>query len=299
MRPELRDYERILTTCAPWIVCRSSARAGLELSPLGVDVAPEHVFDPQRVVDGPFLHLVQTLDRMTYGPVGLEMPSWVFYDCAVVPGALFGFARRASELAPWVRTSLALPAGHDGLVPLSIIAAIPMAHRRAELVYTLCSLNQVAPGAAPDGLWRLTLALGTAALGVETMVATTQWRSAQLALYAGLGPLRLQTAWTPAHDIPETATFTVTTDAAARARLLAAELPAQGAATRYLDPDDPAQMIALQAEIEAGTPAWVIGPPEVRGARTRVPLHLGDLDGSALASASTVVGDGWLRKFHG
>ena len=25
------------------------------------------------------------LDAMTYGPLGLRMPDWVFYDCAVVP----------------------------------------------------------------------------------------------------------------------------------------------------------------------------------------------------------------------
>ncbi|MCC6619938.1 MAG: hypothetical protein IT385_01705 [Deltaproteobacteria bacterium] len=295
MVPELQDYERILTTCEPWLVCRPSARAGLELAPLGVPIPGANLIDPQRVADGPFLHLVQALDRMTYGPVGLEMPSWVFYDCAVMPGALFGFARRASELAPWVRTSSKLPPHHDGLVPLSIIAAIPMAHRRAELVYTLCSINQVAPGAAPDGLWRLTLAMGAAALGIRTMVATAQWRSAQLGLYAGLGPLRLQTAWTPAHDIAETATFTVDAGPEAQRRLLAGELPAPGVATRHLDADDREEMRALQGEIEAGTPVWIVGPPEVRGARTRIPLQVGALDAPAIGRTA----DGWLRKFHG
>lgn len=295
MSAELESYDRILRTCEPWIICRASVRAGLDRTPLGIPIGEANLIDPQRVAYGPFLQMVQVLDEMTYGPVGLKMPSWVFYDCAVVPGALFGFARRARDLEPWVRASLRVPAGYDGLVPVSMVAAIPMAHRKADLVYTLCSVNQVAPGAAPEGLWRLTLAAGAAALGVETMVATTQWRSAQLGLYAGLGPLALQTAWTPAHDVPETATFTVGSDAAARRRLLLGELPSPEVATRWLDADDHDAMRALQTEIESGTPVWVVGPPEIRGATTRVPLQSGSLAAPVVARTAP----GWTRKFQG
>ncbi|MFO0747978.1 MAG: hypothetical protein U1F43_20305 [Myxococcota bacterium] len=295
MSEALESYDRILRTCEPWIICRTAVRAGLDRAPLGIPIGEANLIDPQRVAHGRFLHLVQVLDEMTYGPVGLKMPSWVFYDCAVVPGALFGFARRAAELEPWVRQSLRVPADYDGLVPVSIVAAIPMAHRKAELVYTLCSVNQVAPGAAPEGLWRLTLAAGAAALGIDSMVATAQWRSAQLGLYAGFGPLALQTAWTPAHDIPETATFTVASDAAARQRLLRGELPLPERATRWLDADDRDAMRALQSEIEGGTPVWVVGPPEIRGAATRIPLQSGALDAPVAARD----GAAWARKFHG
>ncbi len=297
----LANYQRILDTCEPWIICRSAVRAGLDLTPLGIAIPSDdaHLIDPQHVAHGAFLRLVQNLDEHTYGPLALTMPSWVFYDCAVVPGVLFGFARRAADLEPWVRSSLRVPKDYAGLVPVSIFTAIPMVHRKAELVYTLCSVNQVAPGAAPEGLWRLTLAAGTAALATDTIVATAQWRSSQLAIYAGLGPLALQTAWTPAHDIPETATFTVASDGAARARLLSGELPWSNVANRYLDADSRAEMQALQTAIEAGAEVAVVAPPEIRGSATRIPLHVGPLPLAAPGTYPPAPLGGWTRRFHG
>lgn len=269
---ELRLYRRILDGCEPYVIARRSVMADLDLAPLGVTLPAANVLDPQRVAHGPFLKLAETLDELTYGPIALRMPSWVFYDCALMTGAVFGFARRADALAPWVKKTLRVPDGYDGLVPVSMFIPIPMAHRRAHLAFTLCSINQVAPGAAPEGLWRLTLAAGTAALRTTALVVTAQWRSAQLGLFTSLGPLELLTAWTPAHDIAATATLRAHVDDDARGRLLrGAQLPSPPA-SRYLDADDEDAMKALQAEIEAGLALWVAGPPEIRGAETRVPL---------------------------
>ncbi len=289
----LTYYRRITEGCAPFVIARGAIVDDLELSPLGLSI--DHVYDPQLVAHGPFMQLVQHLDLMAYGPRALSMPSWVFYDCAVVPGAVFGFGRMASDLEPWVRSSMQVPDDYDGLVPMSLFTAIPMAHRKAQLVYSLCSINQVAPGAAPEGLWRLTLAAGTAALGIEVMVATAQWRSAQLGLYANLGPLKVMTAWTPAHDIPETTTFYVFCDDDARQRLLRGDLVSQDAVGRYLDADDRAALQTLQAEIEAGLEAWVMGPAEIRGSETRIPIHEHVEPGSPPPRAA----DHFVRRFQG
>src|SRR5690606_29148152 len=123
--------------------------------------------------------------------------------------------------------------------------------------------------AAPEGLWRLTLAAGTAALNVDVMVATSQWRSAHLGVLASMAPLKLMTAWTPAHDVPETATFYMFVDAEAHAHVLRGDrLPTEDpdATIRYLDVDDADALQGLQREIEGGLAAWVVGPAEIRGA---------------------------------
>ncbi len=180
-------------------------------------------------------------------------------------------------------------------MPVSIFICIPTVARSAALVYTLCSVNQIAPGAAPEGLWRLTLAAGTQAFRLTQMLATCQWRSPQLGLYAGLGPLHLETAWTPGHDNPATCTFRVSADAAGCERLLRGDLLGPEGIHRYIDADDFQALRALQLEIETGLQVAVVGPAEIRGSDTRVPLQV-----SSGADALVAEPDrGFTRRFQG
>jgi hypothetical protein len=291
----LRPYQRVIDTCEPYLIARPPVRESLDASPLGLTIPDANIFDPQRVAGSAFIQLVKHVDELAFGPVGLSMPAWVFYDCAVMPGAVFGFARRARHLESWARRALAVPNNYDGLVPVSIFICIPTVARTAALVYTLCSVNQIAPGAAPEGLWRLTLAAGTQAFRIREMQATCQWRSPQLGLYAGLGPLRLETAWTPAHDNPATCTFRVTADAAGRERLLRGDLLGPEGIHRYIDADDTSAMQALQSQIEGGLQVAVVGPAEIRGSDTRVPLQV-STGADAFTSQPSV---GFTRRFQG
>jgi len=290
----LTPYQRTLDACQPYVVARPPVLGAIDLAPLGIEIPAANLFDPQHTAGRAFVNMVKRLDALTFGPMGLDMPDWVFYDCAVMPGALFGFARPARTVDPWIRRVLHVPEDYEGLVPLSIFIAIPMAHREATLVYTLCSANQAAPGAAPEGLWRLTLAAGAAALGRGEIVATCQWRSPRLGLFSGLGPLELLTAWTPAHDNPTTCTFRCAVDTAAIERLLRADIKDVRDVQRYLDADDQSAMQALQREIEEGLYVAVAGPAEVRGSTTRVPLHVADE--STISADETTR---YTRQFHG
>ncbi len=291
----LRYYRRIVDTCEPYLIARPPVWDALARAPLGVEIPSDNVFDPQAVASGPFLNLVKHLDELTFGPLDLAMPSWVFYDCAVVPGAIFGFATRGRTVPPWIRRSLSVPDDYDGLVPMSLFIAIPTASRACTLVYSLASINQVAPGAAPEGLLRVTLAAGTASLQTRVVLGTTRWRSPRLALYAGLGPLELVTAWASAHVNPATLTFRAVTDDRARRRLLRGDLIGPEGIDSYLDADDFDAMAALQRKIERGMHAAVVGPSEIRGAETRVPLQLREAGGAFAAGLS----GGFTRRFQG
>ena len=291
----LRFYQRLLDQCVPYVIARDAVIPTLDMAPLGIGVDDAHVFDPMKASSGAFIDLVKRLDDITYGPLALSMPSWVLYDCAVMPGVVFGFGRPTHTVEPWVKTVLQISDDYEGLIPMSILIAIPRVDRRSVLVYTLCSINQVAAGAAPEGLWRLTLAAGTRSVGCQEMMATCQWRGPQLGLFAGMGPLELVTAWTPAHDNPTTCTFRVRTDSSAQARLLRGDVTGPEGIHRYLDADDINAMQGLQAEIERGLNIAVVGPAETRGAETRVPLQVRDDD----ALYSTDEGVGFTRRFSG
>ena len=291
----LRFYQRLLDQCVPYVVARDAVIPRLDMAPLGITISPEHVFDPMKASSGAFIDLVKRLDDITYGPLALSMPSWVLYDCAVMPGVVFGFGRPAKTVEPWVKTVLQISEDYEGLIPMSILIAIPRVDRRSVLIYTLCSINQVAAGAAPEGLWRLTLATGTRSLGCQEMMATCQWRGPQLGLFAGMGPLELLTAWTPAHDNPTTCTFRVRTDKSAQARLLRGDVTGPEGIHRYLDADDTQAMQSLQGELEGGLNIAVAGPAETRGAETRVPLQIRDDN----ALYPTDEGVGFTRRFSG
>lgn len=293
--PTLRYYRRILDQCEPYVIGRPAVRQALNPRPLGMRIEKDHVFDAQDMASATFVNLVKTLDEMSYAPLTMKMPDWVFYDCAVMPGVIFGVAQRAGTLPRWVRSSLQVPVGYTGLVPMSLMIAIPHPDRRDWLVWSLCSINEVAPGAAPEGLWRLTLAAAVSLVGMRAMTGTVRWRSPRLGLYSGLGPLELVTAWTPAHDIESTVTFRVETPESSVRRLLRGDLVGAEGIDRYIDPDSHEDLLGLQRQIEAGLHVAVVGPAEIRGSSTRVPLQVRGGDERFTEDTDF----GYTRRFQG
>lgn len=277
-------YGPILQDCEPFLIANPWIVPDLNLKPLGVEIPPANLLHPQERRHGPFLSMLQLLDKLTFGPFGMEMPSWVFYDCAVMPGAVFGMAIRAHKLEEWAREAMGVPPEYDGLVPVSQFIAIPMlagfAHQaqvsHTWLLYTLESLNQVSPGIAPAGILKLTLALGLQVFPIQTLYGTTQWRSPKLKIYADLGPLELVTAYTPAHSLPRTLSFKIQLREMNRQTLLASPRVHPGAPppNTLLDVDDVDALKSLQKQLEAGTQVQVVGHTMEHGAHVRVPLHV-------------------------
>ena len=270
MLPEaLRPYERILQDCYPYVVATEPCQRQLNLQPLGLSIRLEHRFDPLRVASAPFLDRVQTLDSLTYGPVGMAMPRWALYDCAEMAGALVGLGTNAVNLPARLRTAFSIPEDYAGLVALSMYIAVPLLGERRWLSHSICSINEVAPSAAPPGMTVLTMALGIEAVGARHFVGATQWSSPKLAAYARFAPLRLMTAWSPAHDDPATLAFEFGVTDARIERALDPDRSAPPA-LRLLDVGDQKTLRAAQRRIEAGTRISVMGPP---GRTRRHPLR--------------------------
>ena len=270
----LERYARILETCEPYLIVAQMNADGVQRSPLGVSIPDSNIADPQRVSSAGFLGRLQRLNDLTYAPRGLQMPRWAFYDCAEMSGCYFGFGRRAHTLPHWVRDALASPDRPDALVPLSIVVLVPMLPDGAYLSFTMCSVNQVCPGAAPAGIRTLSRALALSVFPVRRLYGTTQWRSSSLEAHAAVGRLRILSAFTPAHSLPATLTYATEIDDDAVARALG-EKSLGVSADRWVDADDHDALHELQREIEAGATWDVVGGPVRDGAIVRVPLARG------------------------
>lgn len=280
----LSQYAQILDQLEPFLIAGDGIAQDLDLCPAGIAIAAANIFHPQHRRHAAFLDMLQLVDRLTFGPFGMEMPSWVFYDCAVMPGAVFGLGVRAHRLEEWARAAMKVPDDYEGLVPVSQFIAIPMlagfaGHDRPApgtwLLYTLESLNQVSPGMAPAGTLKLTCALGLRVFPIETLYGISQWRSPKLEEYADLGPLELVTAYTPAHSLPRTLSFRLQLREVHLTSLLVSprvhpEAPVPNA---LLDVDDVDALKKLQRELEAGRRVFIVGHPMTHGPHVLVPLH--------------------------
>ncbi len=265
--------DAMLSRLEPFVVALPSHAARLELQPFGLDIPADHVIDPTRMASEGFLHRLQTLDQLTFGPEGMPMPRWVFYDCAELPGAIFGFAMPARALPADVCRQLGA-VDLDALVPLSMYIAIPMKPPAVWFGHNLASLNPVFPDLDLTGLASITKAVGLAVFRCATQFGATQWDSEALHIHTRFGPLDLITAWTPAHS--EAATLTYRFDITEERLRHALGDPA--AKLAYPEPDlevdqaDEALMQRLQAEIEQGARYVVAGRPRRVSGHQRVPL---------------------------
>lgn len=271
LRAVLTPYAPLLDGLTPYFVATEALAARLDPAPLGIEVPAANRFDPTKAGSGPFLDLVERLDTLTFGPLGLGMPRWALYDCGELPGIVFGLGRSADEMRPRVRRGLELPEDYAGLVPLSMFIAIPMLGQDRWHGHSVCSINEVSPGVTRPGLRRLSVALGLACLGARKLRCSTTWSSPRLESFADFAPLELKASFLEANTEPATCVFDVDVDLGRLEAALAIERPAVPA-DAWVDIYDEAALKALQVEIEAGADWCIAGPPTTKGPEVRIPL---------------------------
>ena len=258
-----------------YVVATRDNRSAFNLAPFELPFDERHCIDPLRVASGPFLDLVKRVDEVTFGPEGMPMPRWVFFDGAELPGGIVGFGLPVDSLSETSRALLNVPDGYRGLVPLSIFIAIPTFEPGVWMAHNLASVAGALPNENLRGLGGFTKAVGLKVFRAKTQVGATQWNSFALRVHVRLGPLALLTAWTPAHSEPWTLTYRVElTEPGLRnlARDTSVKLPTSPI-DEWLDSDDHERMQKMQADIETGARIWVVGPPEkVTAHRYRIPL---------------------------
>ena len=264
-----------LLRLTPYVVATRDNRAVFDLSPFGLTIRDEHCIDPLRVGSTTFLDILKRVDEVTFGPEGMPMPRWVFFDGAELPGGIVGFGVPVDALSDATRELLTVPDHYEGLVPFSMFIAIPTFESGVWMAHNLSSVAGVLRQANLRGLGSLTKAVGLKVFRAAAQVGATQWNSFALRVHVRLGPLSLLTAWTPAHSEPWTLTYRVElTDSGLRnlARDISGKV-AYPTVEDWLDSDDHSKMQKIQAQIEDGAPVRVAGTPQqVAPERYRTPL---------------------------
>lgn len=269
------ENARLLSALEPFVVAPAASQARFDLRPFGITVAEDARIDPLRRSASPFLDLLGRLDALTFGPEGMPMPRWVFYDCAEIPGGIVGLAGRAGDLTEEARAILGVPRGHGGLVPFGMYIAIPTLEPGTWMGHNLATLTALVGKGALRGLGGLTKAIALKVLRASAQIGVTQWDSAALHVHTRMGSLELVTAWTPAHSFAASMTYRAVIDDAALLRLACdpAGRASRSPPDRWIDSADHAEIEAIQARIEAGERFQVVGSPvPIAEGRQRVPI---------------------------
>ncbi len=255
----------------PYLVATRGLQQRLDLSPLGHDFEPDHVFDPMLRASAPFLDLLERLDAATFGRRGMPMPRWAFYDCAELPGAVLGLSARAGDLPPALRGDFG-DVDASRLVPVSMYMAIPTLMQHEWLGYSLCAFDLASDGFHGAALDVATLALSVTALRARQVTGTVQWNSPHLPATARFAPLLVRAAYLPAHTRATTCVFRFDVDASrVEAGLSGAHDMIED--VEWMPGDDPSAHQAAQMRIEAGERAFIVGRPESRNGSRHIPLR--------------------------
>lgn len=258
---------RLVRELTPFVVTTEANKAAVDTAPFGLKIARRNRIDPNRMDSEGFCALLQNLDGRTFGPEGMPMDRWVFYDCCYMPGLIFGFGRPVESVPASTREILGVPASYEGLVPYSMYIAIPMAAPGAWMGHNLASIAPMLTEENLKGLGTITKSIALRAFGVQHFFGATQWDTHALHVHSKFGPLELHTAYTPAHSEAKTLTyaFAVTDDALLGAMGAPGVSFDRPAPELWIHPDHVETMLAVQDRIEAGERFLIPGPPRADG----------------------------------
>lgn len=224
----------------------------------GLDWFPHEVLykNPLEMDQVSFADRILDLESKAFGPSGLAMPRWVFYDCAIVPGFVAGFAQKTSALSPAVRNVLQVDDGDDW-TPLSLFIIIPTMAKDGEWVaHNLCSINSLLPKQDQFyGIGFLSKAFGLWYANVKTCCGMTQWASPAVRLHSHFGDFEILTSYTPVHSYSRTLTYRVKVDISTWSSFFTKK-PTDDFLERYkpsgiqVDPKDDQSLIDLQRRLE-------------------------------------------------
>jgi hypothetical protein len=244
----------------PYVFVRPENRVHSPGALHSLDWFPHEVLykNPLEMDQVSFADRILSLETKAFGPSNMAMPRWVFYDCAIVPGFVAGFAHRTEALPESIRRVLVVEEG-DEWTPLSLFIIIPTMSGTGEWVaHNLCSVNSLL--AKEDqfyGIGFLSKAFGLWYANVRTCCGMTQWLSPSVRLHAHFGDFEVLTAYTPVHSYSRTLTYRVKVDVSTWSTFFS-KGERRDFQSRYMpsgfevEPTEEASLIALQRRLERG-----------------------------------------------
>lgn len=269
-------YLHILASTTPYLLTFPGNLKYYNLRPFGIPIQKENLFDCTSQKNATFYDLLQRLDQISFGPVGMPMDKWVFYDCGEMPGGVFGFGIAADKLPPEGRQAFLLDtrfAGYRGLVPIVMYITIPFPKKGLWFGHNLSSAGKQLGAMAFPGLGLFAKAMAIEVFKIKEMIGATQWDSPSLNIHLQLSDMDILSAYTPAHTFPRTLTYRSTYTRTTQKRALSGKAREATAYDFLLLEDDEAKMIEIQNEIERRKTRFVIrGRPIQQGEKLAIPI---------------------------
>ncbi len=198
----------------PYVFVREENRIKKPGTAFKVDwFAGEPIYkNPLLVANVEFANQILTMESQAFASSNMAMPRWVFYDCAVMPGFVAGFAIRAEKASPALKKMTGATDDAEW-IPLSLFIIIPTMGDGEWVAHNLCSANAMLPESEKFyGLGFLTKAFGLWYANVKICCGMTQWKSPSVRLHTHYGNFEVLTAYTPVHSFSRTLTYRVKTD---------------------------------------------------------------------------------------
>lgn len=241
--------------------------------------------DPLDLDQLEFAEQIYHLENSAFGPSGLAIPRWVFYDCAVVPGFVAGFAMRTEKLPAAIKKAMRWKADFDW-TPLSLFIIIPTMKRGEWVAHNLCAVNSLLnPEDRLYGLGFLSKAFGLWYANVQTCCGMTQWDSPALKLHSHFGHMQILTAYTPIHTHAETMTYRTQVDTEVWEKFFTRELD-YSFLEKYertgiiLDPNSSQSQIELQRRVQHGEGPFYLNAAEIAEKKLEDPFSVYRLKGN-------------------
>ncbi|PWU18283.1 MAG: hypothetical protein C5B49_07455 [Bdellovibrio sp.] len=246
----------------------------------------EPVFkDPLDLDQLEFAEQIYHLENNAFGPAGLAIPRWVFYDCAVMPGFVAGFAMKSAKMPSAIRQVLRWKADFDWS-PLSLFIIIPTMKKGEWVAHNLCAVNSlIGEDHRLYGLGFLSKAFGLWYANVESCCGITQWGGPALKLHTHFGHLQILTAYTPVHTHAQTMTYRSQVDPKVWEKFFTRErddsfLQKYEPSGAMIDPMSSTSQIAIQRRIQGGEGPFYLSAAELSEKKLTEPLTLYRLKGS-------------------
>lgn len=226
-----------------------------------------------------FANQILNLEGRAFSSSNMAMPRWVFYDCAVMPGFVAGFALPKAKASQKL-IDLMGPEPDNEWVPISLFIVIPTMGEGEWVAHNLCSVNALLPRSERYyGLGFLTKAFGLWYANIDICCGMTQWGSPSIKLHSHYGKFEILTAYTPVHSYPRTLTYRVKVDTEEWARFFTSE-PCPSFSQSYerlpfqVNPQADQSLLELQARIEQNEGPFYLDSNEIRSQGLDQPLYL-------------------------
>jgi hypothetical protein len=163
--------------------------------------------NPLEMDDVYFADAIINMETQAFEHASMAMPRWVFYDCAVMPGFVAGFAYKTKDIPEMMKKAVVIDPTKEW-TPISLFIIIPTMTEKEWVAHNLSSVNSLIPETERlYGLGFLTKAFGLWYANIEINLGMTQWNSPALKLHSNYGYFEVLTAYTPVHSYSQTLTY--------------------------------------------------------------------------------------------